>query len=329
MSTPSQGIIPNRTLGPRPTAPAGSIPDTNPSGLGTLGSGNYAPLKPKGPTGTTGLTADQQSAKASIDATLGAYGLSSLGDFAWKEYLAGVPVAQVMLDIRNRPEYKARFPAMAQLAAEGRAISEGQYIGFEQSASAVFQKYGLPKTFFDQPADFARFLTGDVSIAELDTRVGLASQAAVGDPMVRDALARIDGVSAGDLTAYYLDPNKALPLLQRNANAADVLAASNRTGYGDVGVSGALSLAEQGVSGAQAQQGFGTLAADKQLFTGLAGTTETGIDQQVQLGAAFGGNAADQEVIRRRAAERAAQFQGGGSVSGSSSKGASGLSQAG
>src|SRR5439155_190652 len=83
-----------------------------------------------------------ESAKAAIQSALDAYGLGSLATFAWNEYLAGKPVEQIMLDIRATPDYQARFPAMATLAKQGRAITESQYVDYERNAYSLAQAVG-------------------------------------------------------------------------------------------------------------------------------------------------------------------------------------------
>lgn len=69
------------------------------------------------------------SARAAITRVLDQFGLGSLAGWAWQRYVAGVPVEQIMLDLRERPEYRARFPAMRELADRGRAITENEYLG--------------------------------------------------------------------------------------------------------------------------------------------------------------------------------------------------------
>ena len=57
---------------------------------------------PESPGGV--LTSEQRSAKANLDGFLSQYGLDTLGDFVWQEYLNNIPIEQIMLDIRDRPE---------------------------------------------------------------------------------------------------------------------------------------------------------------------------------------------------------------------------------
>ena len=91
-------------------------------------------------------------------------------------------IEQILLELRETPEYKTRFPAMDALSKRGRAISEAQYINYEQSAAAVFKAAGLPAGFYDTPDDFSRFLTNDVALPELQKRVEAYQDVAFSQP---------------------------------------------------------------------------------------------------------------------------------------------------
>jgi hypothetical protein len=284
------------------------------------------PAKPK-PVGYTPspakpLSTDQASAKDAITSFLGQYGLEALGTFAWNEYLNGTPLSQIMLDIRKTPEYQARFPAMATLAQNGQAMTEQQYMSLEQSYRDIFHSYGLPAGFYDQPADFAKFMEGNVSPAELQSRVQAYTTAVSGDTETLNQLSKLYGDVGhsnnpqGDLLAHYLDPNAAAPLLAQQLAGAQFASAGVRSGFGQVTAAQALQYgAQAGTTAAQAEQGFGALVHGRELMTGLPGENQGDISQQTQLGAEFGGSATDQEVLSRRAQLRVAEGSGGGGFS--------------
>jgi hypothetical protein len=141
---------------------------------------------------------------------------------------------------------------------------------------------------------------------------------------VRSALRNQFGLGDGDLAAYFLDPNRAQPLLQRTYNAAQIAGAGTRTGY-NVNADQDYRLVDQGVTAAQAQSGFSTLQQSQELFNPLTGHSNEGaITTDQQLGAAFGGNAADQQQIDRRRQQRQAEFQDGGAFA-ANQQGMSGL----
>lgn len=255
----------------------------------------------------------QSSARAIIDGALGQYGLQSLSTWAWGKYLANESIDQIMLELRQTPEYKTRFPAMETLAQSGHAISEAQYIDYETGASNIFKANGLPSSFYDQPQDFAQFLTNNVALPELQTRVQMYRDAAFNTPPeIRQHLQDFYGVSPGELTAFFIDPDKALPLITQRYNAATAAGYATTTGYGPVTQSEAERVAQFGLSAGQLQAGFGRLAGESELFNPLLGTTDQGVGRAQGLNAEFGQNAADQVAIESERANRLATFKGGG-----------------
>lgn len=280
-----------------------------------------APTPPASQTPGIGNQTDDPSAKAILMDTLGRYGLASLGDFAWREYLAGVPIEQILLDIRETPEYKKRFPAMWGLAADGRAMSEAEYINYEQSAMSLFKAAGLPPGFYDQPDDFTGFLLNDIALPELEERVNMARVAVYNSDLpTLQAIEEYYNVAGdpanmiGDLTAFFLDETRAMPLIQQQFIAAQTAGAAARSGYGSLSRSEAERLAQLGIDPAQAAEGFGTLARMEELFTDLPGEGEgTGATREQGLQGMFEGNAEAQAALERVAARRRSQFgQGGG-----------------
>lgn len=332
-SPPSSGgtVQPQNSGGGTPGANFWMPPSWGPTGQTTsTPSGSFLPPTPA--PAQPGFTPDPANqnpdAKAIIDQILSSYGLSSLGDWAWNQYIHGHPVSQIMLDMRQTPEYQARFPGMADLAKKGMAISETDYINLERSYTQVFRQAGLPAGFYDTPDDFASFISNNVSPSELQARAQVAQTIAYqSPPEVKDELQRLYGIGTGDLTAYWLDPNKSLPLLQQRFLAAQEAGASKMTGYGELDQTNAEHLASLGVNFADAMKGFNQLANEKQLFSALPGESFQGITQQDQLNAEFGGDANAQQMIEREAGARKAQFGGGGGYA-AGAKGVSGLSSA-
>lgn len=255
-----------------------------------------------------------QSAQAIIKNFLAAFGLGSLGAWAWQRYaeLGGGPNAlnQISVEMVEQPQFNKRFPAYKILAERGQAMSPAEMINYEQTARQIFHAAGLPQGFYDQPDDFATLMVGSVSASELQERVQLAQGAALSAPQdVRDTLQRLYGIDSGALTAYYLNPEKALPVLQRQFVASQIGAASERTGVGALSVEQAEHIAALGVSDAQAQQTFGELGAQQGLFEAqVAG--EDQIDLATQLSASFDNSAAARLRIRRRQEARVADFSG-------------------
>ena len=289
------------------------------------GAPAYDPLA--GVTSATDPTADpyrvvddeprSSDAKARIMSVLGEYGLESLGDWVWQQLLEGRSDAEIMQDVRLTPEFKARFPAIeARTKAGLPPLSPGEYVSYERQARQIMRAAGLPETFYDTADDFTNYLSGDVSISELNDRIQMGRQAVFeAPPEVRDALMRDYGATEGELTAFFLDPDRALPLVEKQWRAAQISGAGTRTGFATTRQQNDR-LADLGVTAEQAQQGFGVLGDSRELFASID-RTEDVIDADTQLGAVFEGNSAAQRRIEQRRAKRKAAFQGGGSFAAS------------
>lgn len=258
--------------------------------------------------------AERKDARIAMQATLDEYGLGSLGGWAWDQIQASVSQNEIMVELRKRDEYKARFPGLAALSAKGRAMSEQQYIEYERNAVSMMRTAGLPPGFYDEPSDFGKFIANEVSLNELNQRLSDASDAAnQAPPEVRAQLKDLFGVQDGELTAFFLDPDRALPVIKKRYDAAKLSGAAVRTGFGALDAAQAEKLAGLGVSVDAAQSGMASLKQQEGLFAGRVGTTEQDISKQKQMDALFAGDASTVKDIERRRAERVGEFQGGGS----------------
>lgn len=257
--------------------------------------------------------ARQRDAKARILSVLAEYGLESLADFVWQQIMQGKSDAEVLQDIRNTPEFKKRFPAIETRNKRGLApISPGEYVAYERQARQIMRAAGIPEGFYDGQDDFTGFLDRDVSISELNDRIQMGKQAAFEAPAdVRAALQRDYGVSEGGLTAFFLDPDRAQPLLEKQYRAAQIGGAATRTGFGATTREQNERLATLGVTVGQAQEGFGVLGDSRELFDSLDRTEDT-ISTDEQIGAAFEGNSNARRRIEQRRRGRQARFETGG-----------------
>jgi hypothetical protein len=259
-----------------------------------------------------GPTGDQEDAKNYLNDVLRNYGLDTLGEWAWEQIQAGHTPARVIQELRQRDEYKQRFVGMAERQSRGLpAISEAEYIAWERSARQMMQTAGLPADFYDRPDDFGRFIGRDVSLQELSERVndGFRQAMAAGDE-VRDELQRLYGVGASQLAAFFLDPDRALPVIERQFAASQISGAAQRTTYGGLSQTEAERLASLGITDQQANSGFGTLVEMSELFADLPGGNAGTIGRDEQIGAAFEGNAAAQQAIARKGQERVSESSG-------------------
>jgi hypothetical protein len=267
----------------------------------------------------------QQDATADAVRTMfEGFGLGSLYptilDYARKGYNAD----SILVHLRQTPEYKARFPAMEALSKKGRSISEADYVGYEKQTAAIEQRYGLPNGML--MGHVTDLLTEEVSVAELNDRVTIAVADSIMAPQdLKDQIRDYYGIDPETaMAAYYLDPDVALPLLEKQSQAARIGVWSQRQGLNGVGVSTAEELQALGVSEAAAAEGFGTVKRQEGLGAGRGDTAS----QDTRIQANLAGNASAQETTERAAMARVNRFAGGGSFA-ESKQGVGGLGGAG
>ena len=269
-------------------------------------------------------SARRLNAIAAMRGLLSQYGLSSLMGKVTQYVQDGYndPDALMAL-IRTTPEYKERFPAMEALIREGRPITEGAYIEFERSAAELERMYGLPAGMIDDRDTITNLLSNDVSARELEQRVTMAAAGAFQTtPEVKQQFQDFYGINAGGLTAYFLDPEKALPLLNKQYASAQIGAEGGYQGF-DIQAGTAERLTEMGISREQARQGFQRASRFRPLSEGRGDIATT---EQI-IGSELMGQQADTRAIERAQAARRGRFQEGGGFT-STQQGARGIGSA-
>lgn len=225
----------------------------------------------------------------------------------------------LMPEIQNSTAFKARFPGYSQRLANGyNAINIRQYLELENQYRSIMENAGLPRGFYDDPADMGQWIAKNVSPAEIEGRVRLAVDAAKSvDPTMRNLMAQFYGLSTGDVAAYFLDPERALPTIEHQYKTAGVASWAARNGYTVTDMGRYEQLVADGVTAEQAAQGYGTVRELDQSVGRVAGV----------YGESYGQADAEQDVFfnrndkrRRIMAQEAATFGG-------SSRGATGSAQ--
>lgn len=255
---------------------------------------------------------------AYMDSYLGDKGLGDLSSWAQNllvEYGDALSSDMFQQRIRETPSYKVRFKANETRKQQGLPpLKESEIIASENAYRQVAQMAGLPKGFYDSPDDFANLIAKDVSPQEYQTRVLEGVTTVRTDPIVQQQMGRLFdmGLSEGDVVAYFLDEKRAVTTIQQNLSAAKIAASAQKTGFGQLDLRQASSLAGQGVTDEQARSGFANLAEQSALLDPLA--TEGGgkIGTDTAIAAQFEGNAKAKDVIGRRREQRTTAFQGGG-----------------
>lgn len=228
------------------------------------------------------------------------YGLTGLGNKIKELAIDGATEATITLGLQETDEYKTRFKANEERLKKGLTVLQpAEYLNLEDGYRQVLRSYGL--TAFDNDAYVQQFISNDVSAAELSNRVVTAVQRVQNaDPAISKQLRDYYGIGSTDLVAYVLDPNQQMQKIERQVAAAEIGVAAGRQGL-KAGVQVAEQLAAQGISQAEAQKGYATIAdilpTAEKLSAIYGSTTEK-----------YGQNEAEQEVFNSLAsAQRARQ----------------------
>lgn len=275
----------------------------------------------------------EQDAKTIIKTMLDRYQLGGLTDRVWGLISDETLPANADIDLigdalRDTDEFKKRFPANAARVKAGLPeLTVSEYVGLERGYSNVMRGSGLPSGFYDDSTDFEKFIAGDVSVAEVQTRVNEGFKAvSEANPEVVKQMRELYGMDEGGLAAYFLDPTRATPLLVKQARSAQIAAEAARQAGIQLTSTEAEKLTAEGITSEQAQAGFAAVKSQQELAGPLQG--EDGQLTQAELiGATFGTDAAARQRVETRARRRRATFeQGGGFAAGQ--QGATGLGEA-
>lgn len=206
------------------------------------------------------LQGSNRDAFMALETLFKSYGLDSLAGKIYDYVKNGYSADTISILLQDTPEYKARFKANdARLKAGLPVLSPADYINTENAYRQILRQSGLPNGFYDSTDDFTNWLSKDVSPTEVQSRADLATQAtALANPAYKQALNQM-GIDDGHMAAYFLDPDKSLPLLQKAAATAAIGGAAIGSGLA-FNQAYAEQLATIGVTATQAQQGYQQVA---------------------------------------------------------------------
>jgi hypothetical protein len=286
-----------------------------------------APPTTEPPPGTDTPDAAELSARAILFNFLEeTYGLGELADWAWNLKKAGASDAEIQLQIPQQPAFIRQYPAYAELAKRGEAISIPAYRAYTLGIKESLKFYGIPDGIFDTPEAIGQMLLSNVSEAEAQERMAIAADAAYKAPAeVRAALQERLGLTGGSLVAYWLDPDRATPVLKQQYLSAQIQGAASASGMATT-YSQYDRLAALGIDYGTARQGFDEANRRRDLTNTEFGQAESVTTEDV-VGSVFG-EAAQARRVEREAARRAANYRSaeGGAAAGQS--GVSGLASA-
>jgi hypothetical protein len=141
-------------------------------------------------------------------------------------------------------------------------------------------------------------------------------------PELRQTFSQYYGIDSGGLTAYFLDPNKALPLLTKQYAAAQIGTEAEMQDFA-IGVGLAEQLQEFGVSQEQARQGFAETSRRRGFTQGRGDV----VSQEELIQGTLMGQQEAVQAIERVQRGRTGQFEQGGGFA-TTQQGVSGLGTA-
>jgi len=197
--------------------------------------------------------------------------------------------AQIVSDLLpTTTVYKQRFAANETRIKNGLSpLSPTEYLRSEEAYRATLKDAGLPSGFYDSADDFAGFISQDTSPAEIKTRADAAARAVNNaDPAYTKALRDIYGIDEGMMTAFMLDPDRALPLVEKQAKAVEFGTAAVKQGLQ------ATTMGEQ-----FAQRGPATGYSADQGYSAIAGLLPTAQNLGQIYGQTYDQATAEQEVF--------------------------------
>ena len=227
----------------------------------------YLPGAANDPTLSDEERQNRQSAYDILLTEFSKYGLGSLVSDVKDLLLNRTPAGQISLALQNTDAYKKRFSANQDRINAGlRALTPAEYIAKEDAYQTIMRNYGLPASYYTKDAmgkqsGFDKLIAADVDDAELESRVATAQQRVLNsNPEVLKALKQFyPDISNADILAYTLDPKNGLDAINRKVTAAEIGGAALQQGLQATGAT-AEALAGQGITKAQAEQGYANVA---------------------------------------------------------------------
>lgn len=210
---------------------------------------------------TAPLSPGQSSAKKILIDQLTQWGLEELVPDVDRLIKEGLDAPAVTLQLQETEAYRRRFAANEQRRQKGLPVlSPAEYVATEAAYKSVLRSFGLPSGFFDSRDDFSNFLANDVSPEELNSRARAAQETFLtSDPSIRQAWSQLYGLSGGAAIAMFLDPERALPIVERQAQAARFGAAAINQGL-DANRGRLERYADLGVDYQSVSRAFGQIA---------------------------------------------------------------------
>jgi len=253
------------------------------------------------------------------------YGLETLAGFINRRIQEDVSEEMLLLELYDQPEYQLRFPGMKALRAKNKTITEKEYIDDEKAFIQTARFFDLPIGFYDSADDFGKLIGNLVSPKEYQERLQVGQDLARSmNPAARTQLQELYNVGEGGITAFVLDADKALPLIQKQAKAAQFVGFGRDKGFKLEGMTSAQAEQIAGteayskLSSLQMEQALGQAAQLRQTQSRLTGIEGEVYDEQEALKAVIEGSPEALLASQQRAKREGARFGGSSGITGSS-----------
>jgi len=262
------------------------------------------------------VDAEDSDAVVSTIAIFEKYNLGSLGPRIVEFYQQGYSNDTVQLLLQDDPEYKKRFAANdARVKAGFPVLSPKEYLATEDAYRAILQDAGLPKGFYDDTSDFQKLIAADLSASAVKRRVDAAAKAVDNaDPYYKEALQNMYGLDAGHMIAHLLDPEAALPLIEKQSKAVEYGAAAARQGLTQAPTSQYEAYASGVGTGVGAETGMAQVAEITPGLTTLGQISGDQYNQQTAQDEVFGGLASARRKRQKLTQEEETRFTGRSNV---------------
>jgi LysM repeat protein len=153
-------------------------------------------------------------------------GLDTLADVIDGYIKQDMTASQIKINLVGTQAYKDRFPGMADLAKAGRAVNEATYISMEKGMTSILKAYGLDDKIFGTTAKLGTVIANQVSVAEYEQRVAMASDKVKKNTDVLASLNEYYGVDITGAISYLLDPKLGMDSVKKQIRAAEIGAAA-------------------------------------------------------------------------------------------------------
>lgn len=264
---------------------------------------------------TLPLDPNQETASRIIKAQLTDWGVAELYDDAVKLIRQGLGTDAIILQLQDTNAYKVRFAANEDRRKAGfRVLSPAEYVDLETQYGSILRTFGLPAGFYDSRDDFRKFIAADKSPSEIQSRAQAAQQVWLSkDPNIKQAWTSYYGLTDGDAIAAILNPETALPIVQRKVTAAQIGGQALASGL-QVGGSRAEQLADLGVTASDAAKGYGEIGQAIETDQAIATRFGANFTQAEEEDARLLGTASARRKLSQLQGSEAGLFAGRSSV---------------